>query len=269
MMPRPSALAVTLFVALTGTVIACGGDDDEGGSGGHSADGGGGDDSSCRGAFTFLQKDAYRATAGRSTDLWPPHTTTTLAWSCADGTEADSFQANHGTEPGATDANGDVFLVEAGRLAVEGSAADLTALSAAFDACACGTSFLSLDALEDDVVQDLVAELSQYILDNLTCAGDVDAQDLVDRLEQGQIESVIAALPNCTWSSGFDLEGGFDEALAATLSAVSETLADYHVCNNDAALQAKLVEGYVATGEVTACDGADALCSGPMWFFAP
>jgi len=41
------------------------------------------------------------------------------------------------------------------------------------------------------------------------------------------------------------------------------------VCNNDAALQAKLVQGYLDTGTVTACDGDDALCSGPTWFYDP
>jgi len=42
------------------------------------------------------------------------------------------------------------------------------------------------------------------ILDNLTCSGAVDAQGLVDRLQRGEIEGVIAELPNCTWSTGSD-----------------------------------------------------------------
>ncbi len=48
-----------------------------------------------------------------------------------------------------------------------------------------------------------------------------------------------------------------------------ETLDDYHVCNNDALLQAKLMEQFVATGEVVACDADDPICHGPAWFYTP
>lgn len=259
------------FAIITITAVACGGADDTTGSGGAGGSGGSGAGSSvdCNGNLSFLQKDAYKETAGRSTTLWPPHTTTELSWTCDDGTSNSSFRDNHGTEPGATDANGDVFLVETAAVAIEGDPTTLASLRAAYDACECNTTFLSLDALGDDVVQDLVTELSQYILDNLTCTGAVDAQGLVGLLQQGEIEAVIAELPNCTWAMGFDWEGGFDDALGAIINSATETLADYHVCNNDAALQAKLVQGYLDTGMVTACNGDDPICNGPMWFYEP
>ena len=35
-------------------------------------------ESGCEARFLWLQKDAYRSTAGRSFDFWPAHTTTQL-----------------------------------------------------------------------------------------------------------------------------------------------------------------------------------------------
>jgi hypothetical protein len=145
----------------------------------------------------------------------------------------------------------------------------LALLRTAYEACLCDTAFLSMDALQDQAVQDLVEAMGAYITTNLTCGGSVDAAGLVMLLEMGQIEAVIAELPNCTWAGGSDWEGAFDEALSAIIESASETLADYHVCNNDALLQVKLVESFVQTGEVVPCDGDDPICHGPAWYYAP
>ena len=259
------------LLLLTVALLGCGSDatpEGSGGAGGSSSSATGGS-ATCDGSLVFLQKDAYKETAGRSSASWPPHTTTTLSWTCDDGTEGSSFHANHGTEPGETDANGEVFLEETGSTAVAGDPTSLASLRDAYDACECSTAFLSLDALGDAAVQDLVGALSQYILDNLTCGGAVDAQGLVDLLQQGEIAEALTELPNCNWAAGFDWEEGFDEALTAIIGTASATLADYHVCNNDAALQAKLIRGYVDSGTVTPCDGNDPICSGPTWFYSP
>mgnify|MGYP001294688328 CR=1 FL=1 len=222
----------------------------------------------CQATFTWLQKDAYKETAGRSSPLWPPHTTTTLDITC-DGTVVRSaFRENHGTLPGEKDKNGDVFLVPVGKIELSGPRAELDALANAYEACECGTKFLSMDALSDTVVQQLVAELSAYVTAHLTCTGPDDAAALVKKLQAGDIEGVLVALPNCTWDSGSDFSGGFDAALKAVVAA-SEKLSDYHVCNNDAALQASLVDAYRKGTGVSSCDTNSPLCQGPMWFYNP
>jgi hypothetical protein len=268
MKPRLLVLGLSLLLSSA----ACG--DDEGDSSGSGASGSGasgGGTETCSGAMVVLQKDAYREVAGRSTELWPPHTTTELTWSCPSNSNVSttSFRSNHGTEPTDTDANGDVFLVDVGSFAVSGTAAELSVLHDAYDACECGTAFLSLDALQDQAVQDVVNALANYITMNLTCSGTVDAMGLVGLLQMGEIDAVIAEIPNCTWAAGSDWAGGFDEALNAIIMAAMETLADYHVCNNDALLQAKLIDTFVQTGEVVACDGDDMICHGPQWFYTP
>ena len=252
--------------------LACGDDGEatgSGGNGGTTTTGSGGSATTCQGSFQILQKDAYKDVAGRSSELWPPHTTTQLSYTCGAAAPVTTFQANHGTEPGETDANGDVFLVETGTVSISGSEADLAALREAYDACLCDTAFLSLDALQDQAVQDLVQALGAYITMNLTCTGAVDAAGLVMLLQMGEIEAVIAELPNCMWTGTSDWDGAFDEALSAIIDQASETLDDYHVCNNDAQLQAKLIEGFLQTGEVVACNGDEALCHGPTWFYSP
>ena len=107
----------------------------------------------CEATFRVLQKDAYKETAGRSSDLWPPHTTTVLEVTC-DGEAVDGgFEANHGTEPGQTDANGDVILVEVGTYSAPGTREELELLLETYATCDCEstTEFLSLDSLQGDL----------------------------------------------------------------------------------------------------------------------
>lgn len=242
-----------------------------GGSGGIGSGGAGGvaGTESCAATFTWLQKDAYKDTAGRSSDLWPPHTTTTLEVSCGGQLVKSSFRENHGTKPGDEDATGAVFLVPVGSMSATATWGELEPLVAAYESCECGTKFLSMDALGDAAVQKLVAEIESYVLAHLTCTGSVDAAGLVQKLKAGDIAGVLEVLPNCSWASGFDWSLGFDDALGKIVSVAQETLADYHVCNNDAELQATLFDGFRKTKTVTACDGAGSLCHGPKWFYAP
>ena len=249
---------------------ACG--EDEGGSSGSAGSGAGSTSSGsaiCSGAMAVLQKDAYRETAGRTHGPWPPHTTTQLSWSCSDSdVTTTAFQANHGTEPGETDANGDVLLVETGAIQVSGSPAQMLALQEAYDACVCNTKFLSLDALGDEAVQELVSLLSDYIIANVDCTGNVSSMELAGLLQMGDVEAVVAEINNCSWNTG-GWSGGFDDALTAVLEQAMETLDEYHVCNNDAQIQVALVSTYANTGDVVPCDGDAPACHGPQWLYTP
>jgi hypothetical protein len=225
--------------------------------------------------FRFLQKDAYRDAPGRTTALWPPHTTTTLEVTCerpgaAPQVVASAYMENHGTLPSAVDmASGRPILQETRRVGpVAGTRAELLALVAAYRACECapGTRFLSLEALRDTAVQGLVGALIAYVQLHLTCGGGVTVAGLVDALRGGRITDVIAALPACQWNAGSGLSAGFDAAIQSALSA---TLAQYHVCNNDAFLQAQLVGTFQASRVVRACDNSTDACRGPRWFYEP
>ncbi len=223
----------------------------------------------CQATLHWLQKDAYKETAGRSSPLWPPHTTTTLQVVC-DGVEvASAHRENHGTLPGALDANGEIFLVDMGAMVVDGTREALDALLTAYAGCECATSFLSMDALGDTAVQQLVGELSGYLAEHLVCAGAIDTPGLIGRLQAGDVEAVIAELPNCTWAAGTDWSTGLDAALTTIVAASGEALDAYHVCNNDASLQTALLDRFVADGTIAACDGTQPICHGPIWFLNP
>lgn len=262
-------LSLALSVAL---LCACSGDDE-----GDATDTGSGTDdvksASCEATFDWLQKDAYKDTAGRSSALWPPHTTTTLAVSCKGAPLASAFQANHGTEPGQKDANGDVILVNMKSVRVTGSKLRLTSLVDAYKACSCdgegGTKFLSLDSLKDEATQGLIDRLASYAEANLTCAGSTSSKDLAALLRGGKLDEFLAGLSGCKFPEGADFSGGFDEATTQLIADAKEALAGYHVCNNDAALQARLIETYQQTGQVVACSAYDEICKGPRWFYNP
>ncbi len=144
----------------------------------------------------------------------------------------------------------------------------ISSLVDAYRACECapGTRFLSLEALQDTAVQSLVGALIGYVDAHLACAGGVTAAQVIDALRNGRIAEVIAALPMCSWSAGSSLASGFDDAITRALST---TLAQYHVCNNDAFLQAQLFGVFQAEHVVRACDNTSAACRSPRWFYTP
>jgi hypothetical protein len=236
-------------------------------------------DCDCQAVFRWLQKDAYKSTAGRSTAAWPPHTTTTLEVSCAtaDGGEevvASVFMANHGTAPGAVDASGTEILVEVKRSEpIPGDRATLLGLVDAFQQCECApaTEFLSMDALKsnDEMMKQILAGVTSYVEDHLVCAGEVTTSDVVGLLNALDFEGVLAALPSCSFAAGSGWAEGLDEAAQSVVAGLQQTLAGYHVCNNDAKLQAELFATYAAEGIVRACDNSSALCQGPAWFYTP
>jgi hypothetical protein len=241
------------------------------GSGGETGAGGDASSSSggaevCEATFRVLQKDAYKETAGRSSDLWPPHTTTVLEVTCDGDAVDDAFEANHGTEPGQTDANGDVILVEVASYAVEGSRAELSDLLAAYADCDCEaeTEFLSLDSLQGDLAEGLMETVLGYVQTNLTCPGD-DLDALLGALQAGDFETAVTIFPTCEWVGGASFEQGLSEAFTEVVAATGALLDDYHVCNNDAAVQMALFDGFAADGTLT-CPGGD-LCHGPLWFY--
>jgi len=223
----------------------------------------------CTATFHWLQKDAYKDTAGRSSDAWPPHTTTTLEISCNGSVVRSAFRENHGTKPGAKDANGEVILVDVAQQEVSGPRAELEALADAYQACECGNEFLSLNGLDDPKVKQLFENLKGYLATNLTCSGPGGTAGLVDALSKGDIPTALELLPSCSWASGQDLASGFDTALEGLLATSNQELAAFHVCNNDAKLQAAQFATYAKDKKVAACDASSSLCAGPSWFYVP
>lgn len=240
------------------------------GSGATSTTGTGTSDPTCSAAFRVLQKDAYSDVAGRTSELWPPHTTTVLDLSCPGEGVVTAFQANHGTEPGEVDANGDVFLVETTKVTTTGPKSELLALQAAYANCSCdgATKFLSLDSLEEATASALLQTVSDYLSQNLTCSA-ATTDELVMLLANGDIAAALDIFPTCSWASGASFEEGLDQALTTLLEQTSEVLAGYHVCNNDAALQKALFDAYTPGATVVACDPDVDTCRGPLWLYSP
>lgn len=252
-----------------GALAGCGSDDESKDPGKSDTDDVVEQDETCTGTLRILQKDAYKDVAGRSSELWPPHTTTVFDIDCGDGV-LSTVQANHGTKPDAVDGNGDVFLVQTGVLEVEGTEDDLLDLAVAFEACSCdeATTFLTLDTLDEDTASQLLDRVGAYLEENLICEG-TSGDELSTLLASGDVDALLAILPGCTWADGTSLEDGLDQALAELVEATGGLLEDYHVCNNDAALQVELVEQFDASGEIVKCVADAPICHGPTWFYNP
>lgn len=223
----------------------------------------------CEARFTVLQKDAYAERPGRTSELWPPHTTTALEFRCDTEEEwTTTSLPNHGTTVEEIDEDGTLLLdVMTTSSAAAMTPDELTELVSTYEACSCeeGTAFLSMDSLEADLIASLVGELSTYLEANLTCTGDTTGADVAQLLVDADIAGALAVIPDCTFATGFSWEGAFDAALAT----VGGALEDFHVCNNDAALQRAMWTTFLSEGSLDSCDATAATCSGPRWYFAP
>lgn len=220
----------------------------------------------CTARLHFLQKDAYKEGAGRTSDFWPPHTTTVLDVTC-NGVTTSSFMANHGTKPDAKDAAGTTILVEAPMpdavVTTKGTKAEMDALVAAYAACECESdAFLSLDQVNPQVFE-IVNEVAALF----TCAEPTEA--LVAAAKAKDLDGVKRILAGCSLKSDVT-PADVEETTADIETKVKTTLAGKHVCNNDAQLQADLFTHFRDTKEVKACDAHDAArCQFPALFFRP
>jgi hypothetical protein len=225
----------------------------------------------CTATFTWWQKDAYKSTAGRTSPLWPPHTTTELQVTCGDQQLADVSMTNHGTAIGAVDANGDTILVQMRQSdPVTGTRDDMNALVAAYQACNCeaATQFLSTgDA--SGIMQQVLVKFADYMSQNLQCPDSPSTSDIVGMVQNGDYSGAADAIQQCSWNDGTSFEDGLQQAASDFLAATGDTLDGYHVCNNDAQLQAGLFSDYANGNGVGACDATSSVCSGPAFFYNP
>lgn len=256
-------------------LIACahgpGGEPAGEGAGARSSSSVDSDPNACTATFTWWQKDAYLNSPGRSNPLWPPHTATELQVTCGGQTVQDASQGNHGTTPGTTDASGTPMLVDVMQQSVSGSMEDMNALVAAYQSCQCDptTQFLSLDDVPDPTMQQVLTTVLQYLNENLQCPGSPATSDVVYMIQNGDYVDAAAAMEQCTWNGGTSFDDGLQQATAQVLAQVGQTLDGYHVCNNDAMLQASLFETYAAGNGVVACDSTTSVCAGPRFFYDP
>lgn len=224
--------------------------------------------SDCKVTFRWLQKDAYASRAGRTTELWPPHTTTVLDVECRGQAPVSAFRENHGTKPSDKDETGKQILVEvAHKGPFYGSKARTQALLTAYKGCECAptTTFLAMDSLQEQKAIDMMTSLAAYVEANMSCEG-MDIAQLGQWMKEGSIDQVLGALSTCSWKTGEDWATGFQSATREVLGA---EFANYHLCNNDAQLEAALIDSYAEGKDIMACDGNSAACHGPAFFYNP
>jgi hypothetical protein len=126
-----------------------------------------------------------------------------------------------------------------------------------------------MDSVQGPLEQQILSTVIGYVQANLECSGAVTTDQLVGMLQSGDFDDAIAALPSCTWANGADWSDGLTQAAQTVLASTQSQLSSYHVCNNDAMLEANLFSTYASTGSVVACDNTTPTCQGPAWFYNP
>ena len=218
------------------------------------------------GTLTVLQKDAYSNVAGRSSDAWPPHTTTVFQWDFG-----KEVQVNHGTAPEEVDASGKHFLVKTKVYTFTGTREQLEALQAAYrKAVYDDTShkFLSLTNGTGVLEKAFITGLKDYLADDangLVCTGSVTKEELIALLAAGDFHGFGVALPKCNWEAS-DWEVAVETVLNDVMTELGEDIREYHVCNNDADLQVRLIKNYLETGRIELPAKEN---NGPMMYYTP
>jgi len=217
------------------------------------------------GTLTVLQKDAYSNIAGRTSNLWPPHTTTVFKWE--NGTEV---QLNHGTAPDEVDAQGNPFLVVTKIYTFTGTKSQMEALQQAYKKAVCDDDhhkFLDFNDATDVLESSFLDGLKEYIAKDasFTCSGSVSKDLLITLFEAGEFAKVITELPNCSWNQE-SWKLAILSVLNDVLLSLGHKISDYHVCNNDAAMQVDLIKNFINTGKVIT---PKKTCIAPMIFYNP
>lgn len=225
--------------------------------------------SACTAKISYLQKDAYKDLGGPLTPGWPPHTTTQLTVKCNGAAEQVVAMVNHSdVQPGQKDKNGVAILVEVHSETVTGSAANMKKLIEAYKSCECkADTFFSLGKLESGPAAELYKTLKGILETDVTCTG-TGKQDLMAALTAQDAQKATEAWKKCTIPEA-KAQSAFEKGLLAAEQAQAIDLSGYHVCNNDAKLQAKLVRDFKSTNRVNACDANSTMCKGPAFFYTP
>ncbi len=226
--------------------------------------------SACSITFRVYQKDAYLEASGRNMPFWPPHTTTDVIARCPSGYLRRAERPNHGTQVAALDADGNRVLKLVHQRVLNGSRQRVESLLAAFNACECGNTFLSANSIQDDAVRGLFASLSVYLSDKINCSIAIGGNGaMLHALRVGELDFVRNNAASCTWEGSDDWQAVVGRAWQEVARENADALSGYHVCNNDARLQAQLVEGFASSSVGLVCNPASSLCVGPSWFFDP
>jgi hypothetical protein len=221
----------------------------------------------CEVRFHWLQKDAYANYGGRTTDLWPPHTTTQVEVVCAGQDTITAVRENHGSKPGDVDKNGNPMLDDVKDDSITTTPERAKAFLTAYQGCECApaTAFLTTTALNQTELENIAGQLATYAEQHLSC-DDADVSTLAMQLQSGDVDELIPALASCSWDNGQTWAEGFDNA---TRAALGTELDAYHVCNNDGQLEAALFATLKSGADITACDDTSPTCSGPTWYYTP
>ena len=219
------------------------------------------------GTLTVMQKDAYSDVAGRSSDLWLPHTTTVFKWS-----NDSVVQVNHGTAPGEVDANGNEFLVIVKTYTFTGTKNQIEALQTAYESATfdIGTTnkFLNLTDGTGVLETSFITGIRNYITNGaagIPDNGDISRDSLVALFDAGLYKEFGEHLPSFSWDQA-KWNYVLETVLGNVLTAIGENLSDYHVCNDDADLQVRLIKNFIATGKIEVPAKVD---DGPMMYFTP
>ena len=216
------------------------------------------------GTLTILQKDAYSNIAGRSSLLWPPHTTTVFEWELG-----KEVQLNHGTAPGEKDAFGNEFLVETKVYHFTGTEDELRTLQKAYVNSTMddgNSTFLNLDSGKGLLEKTFLETLKNFVDTSLIlCNGSVTKDSLIAYFDAGRIDKVVAGIESCSWSKA-QWELALQASLKQAMNNFGHDFLTYHDCNNDAFLQMMLVYNYIGTGNIKVLEKVHV---GPLLYFIP
>ncbi|MCB9228558.1 MAG: hypothetical protein H6618_03015 [Deltaproteobacteria bacterium] len=218
------------------------------------------DTGECRLAFHFYQKDSFQEYPKRVAMFWPPHTTTELDIRCqsSQGYSETFAQNNHGTGPDKI-VKGIQVLQKIKTLSFSADESSARKLMDAYRSCQCPGSYFSMELLSNES-KEIFSALGEKTKEQISCT---EKADIAGQIRSGKFDPDL--LSRCS----FDKEQSWKQAFGEALHHVSFPLDSYHVCNNDAKLQEKLIREFIASGDIRGCAEKDPVCAGPLLYYQP
>ena len=221
------------------------------------------------GTLTVMQKDAYSNVAGRNNILWPPHTTTVFKWN-----NGEEVQLNHGTAPNEKDERGEDLLDVIKVYNFQGSKEDIEALEEMYNSAICDSvdgkpynTFLSLVEGKQELEKVVLESLGKFITDdaNNFAHGDLTKEQVMEIIYSGDVSKLMPLLSNSNQTVG-NLKLALHKILSDSFAELGKEINKFHVCNNDADLQVRLIKNFNKTGKVVM---PERKCDGPMVYYFP
>ena len=180
---------------------------------------------------------------------------------------------NHGTAPDEKNTVGELMLDVVKVYHFTGKKEDLENLEQAYIDAICDTengkplnTFLSMVEGKSELEKVVLESLGGFITANNNFThGNLTKEAVLQIIASGDVAKLMPLLQGSSLTE-IQIISAFNTILRNSFVKLGNDLSNFHVCNNDADLQVKLIKNFISTGKTQI---PERKCTGPMIYYYP